>query len=784
MKIFISHSSVDKPYATQLIEEIGRDQVTFDTYSFQPGESLTDNIIKSIEECDIFLLLLSQKSISSPWVIEEINTVAPLITTKGIDFKPFLIDETVKFNDDRLPSWVWKILIKYYPYPKLLARTIQRIIRSHLWKKYPEIRQQADLFVGRNNDMGKLEKKFYNENLATLKAIFISGFPFVGRKTCLTKFINRYIKRDFDEYTPIIISLESTNSLEQLVLQLNEHVGLTTHEKLLLELSEGKDKTLEWCFKLLKEVIAYQEKIIIDDDACIVKPGGGIEEWFLDIVKNSKLPSIVIFFIASRYRPNVSFVEQSREIMEMPLYTLQRDDMYILFKACLEIRGKRLNDDDMTEFVDSFTGYPKQAIDLSNIIASNSIIVSKQRAKTLNASYDGNYSIVINNLSNGAKDMLILLSKFDFISCDFLQEIYEDKDISKELDELNSYSLYEIFGLSQQYISLNHSVADYIVRTRRQLSNELKTRLRIVAKRILSETQSELTDLSSSLFNIKENIRNNINRIDERYLIPSFALKVIVEEYHANDDRDVITIANKLIRDYNKVNYSSCIDAIHYWLCCSLCRLQSRDDFNREIEYFRDKPFDYYFLHGFYNRHHNKPSKLIAAKDYYEQAMDSKNERMFSLTSVAKVEHELVIVLMKLREYGKALKLAKRNYDNNPHNTYHIRAYFNCLCETSNSDKQEMESLITAMRATKERGVAVFVPTMEIQYQYYCDRDFISAVKKFRNLLSEGNRFGTKYPINVLKELCHNHDAMAIYNDIIKKNSINDQDEDDDNYDV
>ena len=60
MKVFISHSSVDKPYAEALIESIGRDLVTFDKYSFEAAEMLTDSIKQSIEGCDIFVLLISE----------------------------------------------------------------------------------------------------------------------------------------------------------------------------------------------------------------------------------------------------------------------------------------------------------------------------------------------------------------------------------------------------------------------------------------------------------------------------------------------------------------------------------------------------------------------------------------------------------------------------------------------------------------------------------------------------------------------------------------------------
>lgn len=771
MKAFISHSSLDKPYVEQLIEEVGRDMVTFDKYSFAPGETLSDNIRKGIEDCDIFILIISTNSIDSTWVSQEIELAASLIVTKGIEFTPYCIDCKVKMQDPRLPAWVWQRLVKYYPYPKLLARTIQRVIRKQIWNKHPDKKRQDTLFIGRNDDMGSLEKQYYQEDDSKLKAIFLSGFPFVGRKTLHRQFINRYIKRNTEAYNPIVVSLDSSNSLEQLTQQLNEHVGRWPNDQLLLMLADGKDAVLQCCSELLNILSDNQEKVIIDDDACIVKPGGGIEEWFLDVVNLPNMSHEITFFIASRYRPNPVFVNKQESLMEMPVGTLHRDDMYNLLKGCLDIRGKKLNAEDMDFFVDSFTGYPKQAIDMADYISQHLLLQAKRHSQILKASYDGNYSVVIDELSTNAKDLLFLLSKFDFVSTDLLQEIYGADDLLDPLSELDTFSLYEVFGLSQQYISLNHSVADYVLRTKQQMSKTLKQKFSKVTKRILSDIQSELTDLSSSLLNIKENIRANIARIDECYLIPSFVLKVIVEEYHAENDDNVIAIAQKLIHDYRKVNYESCIRAIHYWLCCSLCRLQRRDSFDKEVQYFVKTPFDYNYLQGFYRRHHNKRSKWEEAKYYYEQALSDHDRSIFSLTSVAKVEHEQVIVLSKLRDYSSALSLAKRNYENNTHNTYHIRAYFNCLTHTSSASKEEMQRLISAMKETRERGVALFVPTMQIQYDYYCNHDFPSAVNQFRKLLYDGGKPGSRYTIDVFKDLCRIHSSMMIFEEIVKGES-------------
>jgi len=765
MKVFISHSSMDKSYAEGLIEDIGRDQVTFDKYSFEAGERLTDSIRRGIEGSDIFVLLISESSIGSPWVQEEVDMVAPLMVTKGIVFAPYCIDQKVKMKDESLPAWVWERLVTFFPHHKVLARRIQRLIREQLWKKYPEKKQLDNIFVGRGEDMSRLERTFYREDLQQLRVLFVSGFPFVGRKTLLTHFIQNNIKSTNDNYSPIVIRLEKNDSIEQLALMLNEHLGLMGNDKMLLEVCKGSKVAKNWCVTVLSKLMDYGEKVIVEDDACIVRPGGVVEKWFMELVETKTFPNMTIFFVASRYRPSPTFVENCPSLTAVSLSTLHREDMYSLFKHCLAIEKKKLDNEDMDYFVNSFTGYPRQAIDVAKHFFSHNIVSTKKYAAAHRERFDGNYSAVLDELSDDARDMLVLLSRFDFISCDLLQMIYGDTDISNWLEELEQFSLFETFGQSNQYISLGTAVADYLLRTRRKLSPELKSRLNEATKRVLAETQEGLTDLSASLFNIKENIRNNLKGMDERYLIPSFALKVILEEYHAKHDEEVVAIAEKLINDYHRVKYESCWDAIHYWLCSSLCRLQRRDLFCKYLEHFAEKSFDYNYLQGFYCRHNGKTDQLRKAYFHYNTAREQRESSRFSVASIAKVEHEMVIVLMKLKNYKDALVFAKHNYENNQHNSYHIRAYFNCLIHTQSSDWETMLTLISAMKTAKERGSDSYGEAMEAQYDYQRSGDFLKAVKQFTPLV-QGNGEVTQYALDAFREICEKHGRGKMFEEL------------------
>lgn len=776
MKIFISHSSTDKVYAENLLKDIGNDIVIFDKYSFEPGNSIDGMIKTSIMECDMFVLLISDKALESPWVQEEIDFASTQIVKRGLVFLPYCIDNKIKVNDNRLEPWIWKLLVKTFPFTKILARTLQRKIREFLWKKYPERQKVDNLFVGRNKELGELEHDFLTSDISKLRALFITGFPYVGRRTMLVNFMLRYTKKDDPYYKPIHIRVQENDSTETFAMLLNSYVGKYTNDELLLEASKGRENSQTIVMELLLDLLDYHERILIEDDACIVNNKGGVMQWFLDIVNNNQLPSEIVFYIASRFKPNANFISTTKSLLDYDLKTMTADKMQLVLNECLRINDKQLNEVDINYFCGCFTGYPKQAIDVVNDMTKGlSLIQIKSNARKSKESYDGNYNVVLKAISEDACQLLIVMSKFDFISCDLLQEIYKGEDISMLLDELSALSLYSTFGIGNEYIYITPAIADYIIRMKIGLRDKERKRYEAVTKRVLSDMQDELTDLSSSLFAIKENIRNGVKGIKTQYLIPSFALKVMVEEYHNQNDVNVVNIADRILADYVNTNYESCINTIHYWLCCSLARLQKKDSFKqrfiKEVEYFKkkDRLMDYYYLFGFFFRIDGKKSKLEKAVLFLDQSLNVANDTyMFCSTTMAKVQHEKVLVLILLHEYSKALGLARVNYENNTHNSYHIRAYFNCLVHSANPDKAILDSLIDKINDIHDNDSDVFAEVMKAQYIYYVESDLTKSIYLFRNIFSSPLGRGKQYALDSFREICVLRSIVPVFDEITK----------------
>ncbi len=73
VSVFISHSSVDKPFVRELAAFLERDaliRVWLDERELEPGQNIVDGIADGLES-DFVLLILSPASVESPWVNEE-----------------------------------------------------------------------------------------------------------------------------------------------------------------------------------------------------------------------------------------------------------------------------------------------------------------------------------------------------------------------------------------------------------------------------------------------------------------------------------------------------------------------------------------------------------------------------------------------------------------------------------------------------------------------------------------------------------------------------------------
>lgn len=771
LKVFISHSSAQDELASQIATAVGRDWVHLDIHDFEKGQDIRREIEANIDNSTVFVLLLSDEALESEWVKKELDIVKLKIVDEDIiDFLPMIIDSSINIEDERFDEkpwkWVKSHLVKTILSPKMAARVIWRRLHEQIMVTDSIIKEREKLFFGRDTDMSELRLKLYSNRGNDKRAVIVSGMDHIGRKRLLKEFIAQHVRDVHESYTPIPLVMTETDGIEQLIQQLNEYLQIYSNGDL-IDIMKKADTNIGLAVQMLNQVADCQERIFIRDEKCIVLGNGKLTNWFVDLILSKDLYPMVHFFIASKFTPGASVERIFPCVICRQIKALDAQNMKALFNAYAHNRNVSLSDDEAKFFLERLNGYPKQVYDIINVVADYGLMEAKNQLPQIVAMFDGHLFDVINELEKTphAKDILVLFSMFDFASFDLLSQICPD-DIRESFNEFQKYSLYESFGTSNRYMRLNAGMADYISRNKMELPQHYLTSLRTVARNMLSEIDSSLTDLSSQLLAIKELLRDKKAKAKakERFLIPQFVLKVIVEEYNAKHNDNVISLAEMLLNDRVRNGYDELTRSIHYWYCCALCRTKDQK-FQTAVEYFRESLYSYYFLKGFYERHLHH---YETAEGYFEKALEQ-SVAAGDKEYLSKAENELVIVKIEQGNYTGAYQLAKKNYEHDNSNTYHIESFFRCIANSAHPDGNLMKELIERMELSFTKNKEEIVPSMKAQYIYYVSHDFKTAVSELTTIIANEGPQSGGYARRALREICQNKDSMQTYHSILRK---------------
>lgn len=768
-RIFISHSSVQKSFVAEVVKALGRDFVNVDLYNFEAGGELTEEIANHIEASTVFVLMLSDKALDSRWVIEEIKKIHErLINDDNLVFLPFIIDNTVSHDDERLKKkglkWISKYLLTVENSPSLVARVIKRRLRQFIWNNEPAIKERETLFFGRDQDMNDLRLKLFGNLDNQKRCIIISGMAHVGRKRLIKEFLWRHIKDLHDAYDPIRIVMTESDGIDRFLQQLNEIIPVYSNTEL-LEIMKSQKDCLRSSVILLNKISDHQERVFVRDDKCIVLSNGRITNWFVELIRNRDLYPMIHLFIASKFTPVVSVERDFAEVIVRQIKGLDRQNIRALFNAYAKNKKISLNEEQANVFLSQLNGYPRQVYDVIDSIADSDFLTAKRHLPQIVSMFDSDLVNILNevNKTPNAKNILVMLSLFDFVSFDLLAQVCPN-DISQAISVFRDYSLYESFGSANQYIRISPVMGDYISRNRISLPLEYKQSLRKVTRKMLVEMDDSLTDLSFQLLNIKEILKNSKIKNKERYLIPSFVLKVIIEEYKNDNNETVIQLAEMLIKDNNRNTYDEITRSVHYWYCCALCRTKDIK-FLTEVEYFKKSNYSYNFLRGFFER---QKKNYVKAEEFYEKALEQ-SRHTSNGEYISKAEHELVIVKIELDDYSGALELAKNSYERERDNTFHIEAYFRCLVRTAHPDVVQLKDLIDRMERSFAIEKETIARTMNAEYAYYINHDFTKAVEILKDILLNEKAGIKKYAERALKNICNDNDADIMYKCILRE---------------
>lgn len=665
-KVFISHSSQDKdffvrPLVDKLKKSLGEDRLVYDELTFESGAKSIEEIQRTIEATDLFVILLSRNSLSSEWVQQEIlwakNLDSNFLDEQRI--MPVIIDDITK-DYEEIPEWLKKYNLRKVKSPSKLSRMIFSRVTEISWKNSEFLKKKTNLFVGRNSEMESFESRINDFTIEKTNFIIASGMSTVGRRSFLKRALNKtgIVRKSYS--SPIIV-LDGHQSIEDFIMELS---SISDSDVDIDLMSSTLDKKIDFAFDLLRALNTdLKDKLFIDDQGAIVTHTGELAYWFKQIVEKFDSSDYVSISacIISKYKPH--FIYSLKNVFHLHIDVLSPSDRNKLLFQYSSLNNLILDKPELADISQLFSGFPEEIFYTIDVIKENSKEYFYKNTHIISDYSDNKIQSIISgfNYTDDDNKILKILSKFNFINLESLSKILEYALIPEKINDIEKYMRHGMvnkIGVDGEYITLNLAAKNYYERQihlEKQLSNALD---RFVGSIDINESNLDIAD---EMFVMQEKLRLG-KEVPLDKLIPSYYLKTMKNLYDNRKNSAVIKLADSILQSSDVLD-SYIRDEIRFFLCSSLARLKD-ERFKNEFQ--NISGFKHNFLFGFYYRQIG----------HFNLAIERFNKVLEENRTYSQAKRELVLLYNKIGEYDKAYLMAKDNYENNRNNPYHIQAYF------------------------------------------------------------------------------------------------------------
>lgn len=713
-EIFISHSSHQKDFAHRLRNEIGNDRCIIDCADFDAAKKSGDEITRWFNESKIFVLLLSVEALSSEWVQYEISLAKQRFYSpkrKNTIFLPIIIDDRISHVSEEIPDWIKEeecFNLKLFRSPVVLSHLVLKELRELIWKSNERIRLHDSLFVGRKKELGEFEKELNRTVHQHLNGAIITGRASIGKHSFARQCIISELKES-PAFEPYKMTMREKDDIENFILQLNDFLQYpkSTIEKILSSSTEIK---LNAAVKFTNELYSYKAYVFIADKMGCVGYDGRLTDWFKDFISHPELIKELKIFVLSEIQWMSYEAQKYQNLININLKILSIDERVILFNRCCDIFGVHdISNQEVLQIVRKLSHSPVQIVNLVKDLKEHPY--TKMRLiEHMVEDADNSIRTIIEPFLHDrlAIDLLLVLSRFEFLSHRLLRVIFSDKitEMEMEICELIDFNLVEEFGSGDSYVRLDAAIADYMQRSRFKLDCETSMIVEEISENLI-QNETDIDDMSSYLIEQRQRLKHQINGSDRfKILIPSVAIKYVIDLYYDRNYDSVIYLCSRLLEDMHNF-YPQIIRELSYWLAMCYARKGNRRELDLALSPLSD--VDRYFILGFY---HRKKGDFDKALEYLEKA-----KHQYYDTN--KVRRELVEVYMRMGNIEDALELAKINYDNRPDNVFHIQAYFQCLNAKPMRTADEIslqQRLLSEMEKSNGRNASSMLAEMKKQF--------------------------------------------------------------------
>ena len=742
-KVFLSHSSKDKNYVEIVAKKIGIDNCVYDKYTFEEGMDTLDEIYSGLEKTDIFVFFISNASLESSWVKKERNRAKNLWDEGAITrIYPIIIDENIKYDDERIPEWMQKKYnIKLIKSPTIASNRIRARMREIVFGTNSKLKQKNQFFIGRNDETAKFESRRANFDKEELKCINASSaFDGIGRKAYMSHVLKKgNLMRQTYDYN--LITLEKHESIEDFILKISDLCLGEADPIKIVHMS--MDEKVDLAADIVKYMQGHNEYVFINDAGVIVKPNSEMADWFKSVLE--KIDPKLVLCIASIF--NLHMRRTMGAVFTTQIQELNKDERRLMLKECCTIENIDISNENLKTIAANLSGYPEQVFYAVQMIKDDGIPKTLNQLHELKEYADARSQTVLDRYasSDEEQDFLVFLSSFDFVGYEILEKVYtKHPDYRAMTERFISVSICEYIGAEGEYIRVNDVLKDVVFRRKMSMGKELSEIFEELADYTVNDDFIHSTDLAQ-YYNV---IRNKIEsgNYDEKYIIPSHYIKSIIKHYNSRQ-YDKASILCKKIIDGDGIRYfdKEVVYEIYYYYCQSLAREHNNESFFNAIGYEGFKEDDKAFLFGFYHRINGEP----------EKAIKNLSKALSIRPNFPKAKRELANAYLASEDYESAERLCVDNYHDDKNNPYYIQPYFESLIHkyvgmaNSIQDREQIaldnaEKIVKLMREMIETMENIELPqakqmcvSMKAEYYSVVENDFEKAMNSISVGLSQ-----------------------------------------------
>lgn len=446
MKAFLSHSSKDKPFVTQVANGLGPAQCEFDQYTFDYTLT-TQAIRRALSRSDLFVLFLSENSLRSPFVQEELRLASELRGQGRVaKILIFPLDDT---SYSSLPDWLRSINVTIRLKSPL---TIARKIQATLVQLDVEKENISNIYIPRDREEALLRQALSKPPGEAPIALHTVGYLGLGRRTLLKKVLNGLFPRYIHTFVPI--TMNKFEGINEFYRRVYEYFMSSSIEEQLKDFKSFADssegKQLDQLDDLFIDIISGEEFIIVDDQGGVYTDEGDYQPFFKSLLSRLKAASRpVIGFAQTRMMP-LRYRELYSFSYHLPLNPLEDDKTSELASFKLRDAGIDFSAQQLADLCLLLDGNPVnvqlavnviQAYGLEAFLADPSLLIEWKRRR-------GEDFLSKITFSGVESDIMAVLIDYRYVNLELIMRVvsYEITEVTAALRKLEEYCCVERHG--------------------------------------------------------------------------------------------------------------------------------------------------------------------------------------------------------------------------------------------------------------------------------------------------------------------------------------------------